>query len=143
MAFSIQRVGATESETFTTVDILRILGDKVNDEIKINGHAYRLSTVQEFGGNGGTVDPSLIPLPSVDWIRTPLNIITGSQTNFQVNVPINDPEGLLLVVNGAMYDYGNDAAFHLEGNNLYWHGGFTLEITDRIYLKYLTLKKQP
>ncbi len=143
MAFSIQRVGATESETFTTVDILRILGDKVNDEIKINGHAYRLSTVQEFGGNGGTVDPSLIPLPSVDWIRTPLNIITGGQTNFQVNVPINDPEGLLLVVNGAMYDYGNEAAFHLEGNNLYWHGGFTLEITDRIYLKYLTLKKQP
>jgi hypothetical protein len=143
MAFSIQRVGATESETFTTVDILRILGDKVNDEIKINGHAYRLSTVQEFGGNGGSVDPSLIPLPSVDWIRTPLNIITGGQTNFQVNVPINDPEGLFLVVNGAMYDYGNDAAFHLEGNNLYWHGGFTLEITDRIYLKYLTLKKQP
>ena len=143
MAFSIQRVGATESETFNTVDILRILGDKVNDEIKINGHAYRLSTVQEFGGNGGTVDPSLIPLPSVDWIRTPLNIITGGQTNFQVNVPINDPEGLLLVVNGAMYDYGNEAAFHLEGNNLYWHGGFTLEITDRIYLKYLTLKKQP
>ncbi len=143
MALSIQRVGATESETFTTVDILRILGDKVNDEIKINGHAYRLSTVQEFGGNGGTVDPSLIPLPSVDWIRTPLNIITGGQTNFQVNVPINDPEGLLLVVNGAMYDYGNEAAFHLEGNNLYWHGGFTLEITDRIYLKYLTLKKQP
>ena len=143
MAFSIQRVGATESETFTTVDILRILGDKVNDEIKINGHAYRLSTVQEFGGNGGTVDPNLIPLPSVDWIRTPLNIITGGQTNFQVSAPINDPEGLLLVVNGAMYDYGNDAAFHLEGNNLYWHGGFTLEITDRIYLKYLTLKKQP
>ena len=143
MAFSIQRVGATESETFSMIDVLRILGDKVNDEIKINGHAYRLSTVQEFGGDGGSVDPSLIQLPSVDWIRTPLDIITAGQTNFQVNVPINDPEGLLLVVNGAMYDYGSDAAFHMEGNNLYWHGGFTLEITDRIYLKYLTLKKQP
>ncbi|MBU6177890.1 MAG: hypothetical protein KGO80_09035 [Bacteroidetes bacterium] len=143
MAFRIQRVGATESETFSMIDILRILGDKVNDEIKINGHAYRLSTVQEFGGDGGSVDPSLIPLPTVDWIRTPLDIITAGQTNFQVNVPISDPEGLLLVVNGAMYDYGNDAAFHMEGNNLYWHGGFTLEITDRIYLKYLTLKKQP
>jgi len=143
MAFSIQRVGATESETFSMIDVLRILGDKVNDEIKINGHAYRLSTVQEFGGDGGSVDPSLIPLPSVDWIRTPLDIITAGQTNFQVNVPINDPEGLLLVVNGAMYDYGSEAAFHMEGNNLYWHGGFTLEITDRIYLKYLTLKKQP
>lgn len=143
MAFSIMRVGATESETFSIGDILRILGDKVNDEIKINGHAYRLSTVQEFGGDGGVVDPSLIPLPQVDWIRTPLEIITAGQTNFQVNVPINDPEGLLLVVNGAMYDYGSDAAFHMEGNNLYWHGGFTLEITDRIYLKYLTLKKQP
>lgn len=143
MAFSIQRVGATESETFSIGDILRMLGDKVNDEIKINGHAYRLSTVQEFGGDGGSVDPSLIPLPTVDWIRTPLDIITAGQTNFQVSVPINDPEGLLLVVNGAMYDYGSDAAFHMEGNNLYWHGGFTLEITDRIYLKYLTLKKQP
>lgn len=143
MAFSIQRVGATESETFSIGDILRMLGDKVNDEIKINGHAYRLSTVQEFGGDGGSVDPSLIPLPTVDWIRTPLDIITAGQTNFQVNVPISDPEGLLLVVNGAMYDCGNDAAFHMEGNNLYWHGGFTLEITDRIYLKYLTLKKQP
>ena len=143
MAFSIQRVGATESEIFTIVAILRILGDKVNDEIKINGLAYRLSTVQEFGGDGGSVDPSLIPLPTVDWIRTPLDIITAGQTNFQVNIPINDPEGLLLVVNGAMYDYGSDAAFHMEGNNLYWHGGFTLEITDRIYLKYLTLKKQP
>ena len=143
MAFSIQRVGATESETFSMIDVLRILGDKVNDEIKINGHAYRLSTVQEFGDDGGSVDPSLIPLPTVDWIRTPLDIITAGQTNFQVNIPINDPEGLLLVVNGAMYDYGSDAAFHMEGNNLYWHGGFTLEITDRIYLKYLTLKKQP
>lgn len=143
MAFSIQRVGATESETFSIGDILKMLGDKVNDEIKINGHAYRLSTVQEFGGDGGSVDPSLIPLPTVDWIRTPLDIITAGQTNFQVSVPINDPEGLLLVVNGAMYDYGSDAAFHMEGNNLYWHGGFTLEITDRIYLKYLTLKKQP
>ena len=143
MAFSIQRVGATESETFSMIDVLRILGDKVNDEIKINGHAYRLSTVQEFGGDGGSVDPSLIPLPSVDWIRTPLDIIIAGQTNFQVNIPINEPEGLLLVVNGAMYDYGSDAAFHMEGNNLYWHGGFTLEITDRIYLKYLTLKKQP
>lgn len=143
MAFSIQRVGATESETFSMIDILRILGDKVNDEIKINGHAYRLSTVQEFGGDEGSVDPNLIPLPTVDWIRTPLDIITAGQTNFQVNVPISDPEGLLLVVNGAMYDYGSDAAFHMEGNNLYWHGGFTLEITDRIYLKYLTLKKQP
>jgi hypothetical protein len=143
MAFSIQRVGATESETFSIGDILRMLGDKVNDEIKINGHAYRLSTVQEFGGDGGSVDPSLIPLPTVDWIRTPLDIITAGQTNFHVSVPINDPEGLLLVVNGAMYDYGSDAAFHMEGNNLYWHGGFTLEITDRIYLKYLTLKKQP
>ncbi len=143
MAFSIQRVGATESETFSMIDVLRILGDKVNDEIKINGHAYRLSTVQEFGGDGGSIDPSLIPLPTVDWIRTPLDIITAGQTNFQVNIPINDPEGLLLVVNGAMYDYGSDAAFHMEENNLYWHGGFTLEITDRIYLKYLTLKKQP
>lgn len=143
MAFSIQRVGATESEIFSMIDVLRILGDKVNDEIKINGNAYRLSTVQEFGGDGGSVDPSLIPLPTVDWIRTPLDIITAGQTNFQVNIPINDPEGLLLVVNGAMYDYGSDAAFHMEGNNLYWHGGFTLEITDRIYLKYLTLKKQP
>ena len=49
MAFSIQRVGATESETFTTVDILRILGDKVNDEIKIMS-CYRWSKQNKKGG---------------------------------------------------------------------------------------------
>lgn len=143
MAFRIKRLGAQEPETFSVVDILKLLGDKVNDEIRINGLAYRLSSVQEIGGDGsGGSDPGLIALPVVDWIRTPLTITMSAQANFQVSLPVSDPEGLLLVVNGAVYDYGLQAAFHLEGNSLYWHGGFDLEINDRIYLKHLTLKPQ-
>ena len=50
MAFRIKRLGAQEPETFSVVEILKLLGDKVNDEIRINGLAYRLSSVQEIGG---------------------------------------------------------------------------------------------
>jgi hypothetical protein len=139
MAFRIKRLGAQEPETFSVVEILKLLGDKVNDEIRINGLAYRLSSVQEIGGGS---DPGQIALPMVDWIRTPLTITMSAQTDFQVSLPVSDPEGLLLVVNGAVYDYGLQAAFHLEGSSLYWHGGFDLDINDRIYLKHLTLKPQ-
>jgi hypothetical protein len=139
MAFRIKRLGAQEPQTFSVIEILKLLGDKVNDEIRINGLAYRLSSVQEIGGGS---DPGPIALPVVDWIRTPLTITMSAQTNFQVSLPVSDPEGLLLVVNGAVYDYGLQAAFHLEGSSLYWHGGFDLDINDRIYLKHLTLKPQ-
>jgi len=133
MAFILKKVGSNELQSFSLLDILKILGDPVNDEIRIQGEAYRLSSIIDQGGGIGGVTPL------VDWKRVPISVTTPGQVNFIVQIPAADPEGLFLVVNGALYDYGTDAAFHLDGNNLVWHGGFSLDPKDRIYIKYLTL----
>jgi hypothetical protein len=107
MAFEIRKVGSTVKKTFNIRDILRLLGDRVNDEVRIDDESFRISTA----------------------------------IYFPVTVPYGDPEGYFLVVNGAMYDHGINSAFHITEATLVWHGGFTLEIGDRVYLKYLTLRK--
>ena len=150
MAFEIRKVGSTLKKTFDIRDILRLLGDRINDEVRIDDVAFRISSATELdggdggsgGGNGGgVIDPSSIPLPLVDWIRVQLQVTESGQTYFPVTVPYGDPEGYFLVVNGAMYDHGINSAFHITEATLVWHGGFTLEVGDRVYLKYLTLKK--
>ena len=146
MAFEIRKVGSTLKKTFDIRDILRLLGDRINDEVRIDDVAFRISSATELdggegGGGGGVIDPSSIPLPLVDWIRVQLQVTESGQTYFPVTVPYGDPEGYFLVVNGAMYDHGINSAFHITEATLVWHGGFTLEIGDRVYLKYLTLRK--
>lgn len=149
MAFEIRKVGSTLKKTFDIRDILRLLGDRINDEVRIGDVAFRISSATELdggggsgGGNGGAViDPSSVPLPLVDWIRVQLEVTESGQTYFPVTVPYGDPEGYFLVVNGAMYDHGINSAFHITEATLVWHGGFPLEVGDRVYLKYLTLKK--
>ena len=146
MAFEIRKVGSTLKKTFDIRDILRLLGDRINDEVRIDDVAFRISSATELdggegGGGGGVIDPSSIPLPLVDWIRVQLQVTESGQTYFPVTVPYGDPEGYFLVVNGAMYDHGINSAFHITEATLVWHGGFTLEVGDRVYLKYLTLKK--
>jgi hypothetical protein len=146
MAFEIRKVGSTLKKTFDIRDILRLLGDRINDEVRIDDVAFRISSATELdggdgGSGGGVIDPSSIPLPLVDWIRVQLQVTESGQTYFPVTVPYGDPEGYFLVVNGAMYDHGINSAFHITEATLVWHGGFTLEVGDRVYLKYLTLKK--
>ena len=145
MAFEIRKVGSTLKKTFDIRDILRLLGDRINDEVRIDDVAFRISSATELdggdGGGGGVIDPSSIPLPLVDWIRVQLEVTESGQTYFPVTAPYGDPEGYFLVVNGAMYDHGINSAFHITEATLVWHGGFTLEVGDRVYLKYLTLKK--
>ena len=147
MPFEIRKVGSTVKKTFNIRDILRLLGDKVNDEVRIDDVSYRISSATELptgggGGAAGIIDPSTIPLPLVDWIRVPIPITQSGQTQFPVDVPYGDPEGVFLVVNGAMYDHGVNSAFHVSEDILFWHGGFNLETSDQMYLKYLTLKSQ-
>jgi hypothetical protein len=143
MTFQIRKVGSAAVRICGIKDLLGLLGDKVNDEVRIDDESYRISSAVEAAGQGGgVVTPAPMILPVVDWIREPIQVAQSGQTIFPIAVPIDDPEGLLLVVNGAMYDYGADGAFHIEGEVLIWHGSFSLEPTDRVYLKYLTLKHQ-
>jgi hypothetical protein len=133
MAFTLTQLSTGEPRDFTIREILELLGDPINDEIKIHGQIYRIGNVQgdlTGGVNGGSI--------RADWKKYTLFVTQSGQNSFEVNLITDDPEGLFLVVNGALFDYGVQGAFHIEGSILYWHGRFNLELTDLIYLKYLT-----
>lgn len=129
MAFTLTHIRTGEDQLFTIQVLLEKLGDPINDEIIINGEAYRIAGVQESAT--GTV--------SGNWQREVIEVIESDQTEFEVDINTSDPEGLFLVVNGALFDYGQNGAFHIAGTTLYWHGRFNLSPTDQVYIKYLTL----
>jgi hypothetical protein len=132
MAFTLTHIRTGEDQLFTIQVLLEKLGDPINDEIIINGEAYRIASVQEDSSTGvGTV--------SSNWVRQSIEVTQSDQTEFEVDINTSDPEGLFLVVNGALFDYGQNGAFHIEGTTLFWHGRFNLSPTDQVYIKYLTL----
>lgn len=132
MAFTLTHIRTGEDQLFTIQVLLEKLGDPINDEIIINGEAYRIASVQEDSSTGGgTV--------SGNWVRESIEVTQSDQTEFEVDINTSDPEGLFLVVNGALFDYGQNGAFHIEGTTLFWHGRFNLSPTDQVYIKYLTL----
>jgi hypothetical protein len=132
MAFTLTHIRTGEDQLFTIQVLLEKLGDPINDEIIINGEAYRIASVQEDSSTGGgTV--------SGNWVRESIEVTQSDQSEFEVDINTSDPEGLFLVVNGALFDYGQNGAFHIEGTTLFWHGRFNLSPTDQVYIKYLTL----
>jgi len=54
MAFSLSKVQDGERKSFSDKLILEMLGDVINDEIKIDGEAYRISSFINLneGGSG-------------------------------------------------------------------------------------------
>ena len=132
MAFTLTHIRTGEDQLFTIQVLLEKLGDPINDEIIINGEAYRIASVQEDSSTGGGTVSS-------NWVRQSIEVTQSDQTEFEVDINTSDPEGLFLVVNGALFDYGQNGAFHIEGTALFWHGRFNLSPTDQVYIKYLTL----
>ena len=129
MAFTLTHIRTGEPQTFTVQVLLEKLGDPINDEIIIKGEAYRIAGVQESAT--GTV--------SGNWQRETIEVTESDQTEFDVDINTSDPEGLFLVVNGALFDYGLNGAFHIADTTLYWHGRFNLSPSDQVYIKFLTL----
>jgi len=137
MAFTLTQVRTGEQKNFSVREILELLGDPINNEIIIRGESYRINNVQgDLGGGGGSTDNSTW---KADWQKVPLTIGVSGQNQFSVNLNTSDPEGLFLAVNGAIYDYGINSAFDINSGTLNWHGGFNLEPTDHVYIKFLTL----
>ena len=132
MAFTLTHIRTGEDQLFTIQVLLEKLGDPINDEIIINGEAYRIASVQEDSSTGGGTVSS-------NWVRQSIEVTQSDQTEFEVGINTSDPEGLFLVVNGALFDYGQNGAFHIAGTTLYWHGRFNLSPTDQVYIKFLTL----
>ncbi len=63
MDFTLNRVRDHKPSTFTIQDVLNLLGDTVNDEIKINGTAYVLSSFQAL----------LMDFPDISHLKRLLN----------------------------------------------------------------------
>lgn len=135
MAFTLTHIRTGEQRDFSILEILQLLGDPINNEIIIRGESYRINDVQgDFGGgspNGSTW--------RADWQKIPMTVGESGQTQFSISINTSDPEGLFLAVNGAIYDYGINSAFDIDSGTLNWHGGFNLEPSDHVYIKYLTL----
>jgi hypothetical protein len=136
MLFKLTNIRTRIQKTFSTKDLLSLLGDRVNDEIRFGKERYRISTLQEVDG-GSSNSSSLIWKP--EWTKIDLIVSTSGQMDFAFSAEVNDPEGLFLVINGALFDHGSHSAFHVDGGILHWHGRFNLEPTDVVYVKYLTL----
>ena len=130
MIFSLQKVINGNVNIFEFEKILEILGDKINDEINIDGNAYRISSYTGIdGGTGGSGETTL-------WIEASLRVLTTGQTTIQLNQGVNQHESLQLFINGIYYEYGMEESYHIVNNILRWHGGFELEPTDEIVLKF-------
>lgn len=135
MAFTLTHIRTGEQKEFSIKEILQLLGDPINNEISIGGESYRINDVQGDLG-GGVSDGSTW---RADWQKIPMTVGVSGQTQFSININTSDPEGLFLAVNGAIYDYGINSAFDIDSGTLNWHGGFNLEPSDHVYIKYLTL----
>ena len=134
MAFTLTHIGTGEQRDFSVREILQLLGDPINNEIFIHGESYRINNVQgDIGGGTGS------GTWRADWQKIPVSVGVSGQTEFAISVNTSDPEGLFLAVNGAIYDYGISSAFDIDSGTLHWHGGFNLEPTDHVYIKYLIL----
>jgi len=129
MAFRLKKVINGEEKVFLIQKFLEILGEPTNDEIQIDGEAYRISSFIALDGGSGIGQITI-------WQSMELSIIENSQNLFTLSESITDIASVQLYVNGIFYKYGNQESYHIQGGNLYWHGDFNLEITDYIYLKY-------
>ncbi len=136
MLFKLTNIRNRIQKTFSTKDLLNLIGDRVNDEIRFGKERYRISSLEDLD-SGGPTSGNLVWRP--EWNKTNLAVSISGQVEFHFEPNINDPEGLFLVVNGALFDHGSHSAFHVDEGVLHWHGRFSLEPTDVVYVKYLTL----
>ena len=132
MAFTLKEVRTGQLRTFSAKEILELIGDRINDEIIIRDEVYSISSCVDFslGGGGGTSSGV------IDWITLELIMESNGETVFYNPEVINDTDSVFLTVNSVLYQYGVDRDFHIEGDRLFWHGSFDLEMTDRVVLRY-------
>ncbi len=130
MAFTLKKVINGEERLFSSQNFLEIIGDVTNDEIKIHGEAYRISSyVSQESGSGATL--------IYEWKVIVLPVSQLGQQALTLPELIVETKRAQLIINGVCYPYGTENTYHIELNTLFWHGGFGLEPADNIYLKYI------
>tara|TARA_B110000037_G_C16733919_1_gene348252 strand:+ start:150 stop:569 length:420 start_codon:yes stop_codon:yes gene_type:complete len=132
MAFTLKEVRTGQQHTFSAKEILELIGDRINDEIIIRDEVYSISSCVDFSLGGGDSTSSGV----IDWITLELSMESNGETVFYNPEIINDTDSVFLTVNSILYQYGLNRDFHIEGDRLFWHGGFDLDTTDRVVLRY-------
>ncbi len=126
MAFILQNIRSGQETEFSIKDILNLLGDPVNDEIRIGKKKFRISSCQELSSGAGE---------DRQWVKTTLNVTANGQTQFNVPIGQNNIDGIFMVVNNLVYDY--NTSFTVNATTVFWNGEFPLETTDTVYIKQL------
>ena len=129
MAFTLRQVRSGLVQTFSAKEILELIGDRINDEIVIRGDVFRISSCVDFSLTGGFGGP-------IDWVTLELTMTMNGESVFYNPELITDTDSVFLTVNSVLYQYGVNRDFHIEGDRLFWHGGFDLEMTDRVVFRY-------
>ena len=129
MAFTLKERRSGNRHSLSVLEILRHIGDSINDEIIINEKVYLISSFQEQDSPGGSGT-------SIDWLSKELVITTNDATTFNFQESISDTDSIFLTVNNVLYQYGPNKDYHIQDSLLYWHGGFSLETSDSIIIKY-------
>jgi len=129
MAFSLKRVIDGQQKVFLLQKILEVLGDPTNDEILLDGQAYRISSFMALNGGSGSGINSL-------WLEQKLNVEQNNQQLFDIGNPIDELNSALLFINGVFYPHGMEESFHINNTQLHWHGDFSLDTNDKIILKF-------
>lgn len=131
MAFSIKNIQTGLYQTFGIRKILELLGDAINDQLRIKDQIFKISSCIESTGSAG--------VGSIQWVRTSIAVSIEGQTSFNFPNEITDTEGLFLVVNGTLCEYGSNADYQITRTHLIWNGVYSLEPADKIYIKYLQI----
>lgn len=126
MTFILQNIRSGQETEFSITDILLLLGDPINDEIKIGKKRFRISSCQEISNGTGE---------DRQWVKTTLPVTANGQTIFNVQLNTSNLDGIFLVVNNLVYDH--NTSFTVSPTTLTWTGEFPLEISDSVYIKQL------
>lgn len=127
MPFILQNIRNGQETQFSITDLLKLIGDPINDEIKIGKKKYRISSCQEIS-SGGSADEK-------QWVKSVIEVNVNGQAQFDISLDDDNTEGIFMVVNNMVYDH--DTAFYIDKSKLYWTGEFSLETTDEVYIKQL------
>lgn len=127
MAFTLKEIRTGHTRTFSAKEILELIGDRINDEIVIHHEVYRISSCTEL---------ALVSNASIDWVTHEFSIDSNGESAFYNPETISDTDSIFLTINAVLYQYGVEKDFHIESDRLFWHGGFELETSDRMVLRY-------
>ncbi len=129
MAFSLNKVIDGQRRVFQLQKILEILGDSTNDEIILDGQAFRISSFIALNTGNGSGLNSI-------WLELIISVQYANQNQFNIGSALETNDSIQLFINGIYYPYNRPDTFHINNSILHWHGNFSLDVDDEIILKF-------